>query len=154
MGHDERMTTYSFRTEVELHGKTATGLRVPADVVTALGQGKKPKVTVTINAHRYRSTVAVYDGDFFLPLNAAHREAAAVAAGEVVEVTLEPDLAERTVEVPDDLSEALAGRPGARAAFDALSYSRQRAHVEAVTSAKREETRQRRVAAIVEELAG
>ncbi|GAB3254173.1 YdeI/OmpD-associated family protein [Kineosporia babensis] len=148
------MTTHRFRTEVELHGRTATGLRVPAAVVEALGQGKKPKVTVTINGHAYRSTVAVYEGDFFLPLNGENRKAAGVAAGEIVEVQLEPDLAERTVEVPDDLAEALTAQPGARAAFDALSFSRRRAHVEAVNAAKKAETRERRITAIAEELGG
>ncbi|HEY0125561.1 MAG TPA: DUF1905 domain-containing protein, partial [Blastococcus sp.] len=48
-----------FRTTVELGGKTATGLEVPAEVVDALGAGKKPAVTVTIGGHSYRSTVAV-----------------------------------------------------------------------------------------------
>lgn len=148
------MTTHTFRTEVELHGKTATGLRVPAEVVEALGQGKKPKVSVTINAHTYRSTVAVYSGDFFLPLNAEHRKAAGVEAGETVAVTLAPDLAERTVEVPAELAEALAAHAGAREAFEKLSLSRRRAHVEAVTGAKQEATRLRRISAIVAELSG
>ena len=47
-----------FTTTVELGGKTATGFQVPNDVVVALGKGKKPPVTVTINGHTYRSTVA------------------------------------------------------------------------------------------------
>jgi hypothetical protein len=51
-----------FSTVVELNGKTATGLEVPADVVAALASGKKPRVTVTIGPHTYRSTIAVYDG--------------------------------------------------------------------------------------------
>ena len=38
-----------FRTTVELGGKTATGLQVPDDVVEALGSGKRPPVTVTLN---------------------------------------------------------------------------------------------------------
>ncbi|MFD4673241.1 YdeI/OmpD-associated family protein [Lentzea sp. NPDC058450] len=146
------MTRHSFTTLVELNGKTATGLRVPAAVVEALGQGKKPRVSVTIGAHTYRSTVAVYDGDFMLPLSAANREAAGVAAGETVEVTLEPDLAERTVEVPDDLAAALDRHPGAKAAFTALSYSNQRQRAEAVAAAKQPETRTRRIEKIITEL--
>ncbi|MGH3683138.1 MAG: DUF1905 domain-containing protein, partial [Natronosporangium sp.] len=51
-----------FRTVIELGGKTATGFRVPSEVVEALGAGKKPKVRVTIGSHTYRSTVAVYGG--------------------------------------------------------------------------------------------
>ncbi|UKD55589.1 YdeI/OmpD-associated family protein [Amycolatopsis sp. FU40] len=146
--------SHTFSTLVELNGKTATGFRVPAEVVEALGQGRRPKVRVTIGPYTYRSTVAVYSGEFMLPLSAANREAAGVAAGETVEVTLEADLAERTVEMPDDLASALAERTGARAAFDKLSFTAQRERTEAVTSAKRAETRERRIAKIVAELAG
>lgn len=145
------MTRHSFTTLVELNGKTATGLRVPADVVEALGQGKKPKVLVTIGPHTYRSTVAVYDGDFMLPLSAANREAAGVSAGETVEVTLEPDLAERVVELPEDLAAAL-DQHAVRAAFSALSYSNQRQRAEAVAAAKQPETRARRIEKIIAEL--
>ncbi|MFD9697610.1 YdeI/OmpD-associated family protein [Lentzea sp. NPDC059081] len=146
------MARHTFTTLIELNGKTATGFRVPAAVVEALGQGRKPKVLVTIGAHTYRSTVAVYDGDFMLGVSAANREAAGVSAGDTVEVALEPDLAERTVEVPDDLAAALDRRPGARAAFTALSYSNQRQRAEAVAAAKQPETRARRIEKIVAEL--
>lgn len=146
------MTRHSFTTQVQLNGKTATGLPVPADVVQALGQGKKPKVLVSIGAHTYRSTVAVYDGDFMLPLSAANREAAGVSAGDSVEVTLELDLAERTVELPEDLAAALDEHPSARAAFTALSYSNQRQRAEAVAAAKQPETRTRRIEKIIAEL--
>ncbi|WP_337824363.1 YdeI/OmpD-associated family protein [Amycolatopsis sp. A1MSW2902] len=52
------------------------------------------------------------------------------------------------------MASALAARPGARAAFDKLSFTAQRERTEAVTSAKRAETRERRIAKIVAELAG
>lgn len=51
-----------FRATVELGGKTATGIRVPAEVVTGLGSGRRPRVTVTINGGTYRSTIAPYRG--------------------------------------------------------------------------------------------
>lgn len=89
-----------------------------------------------------------------MPLNAQNREAAGVEAGDIVEVTIEHDTAERRVEVPDDLAAALDARPGARAAFDALSFSKQRERAYAVTSAKRSENREGRIAKIVDELAG
>lgn len=146
------MTRHTFTTRIELNGKTATGFRVPADVVEALGQGKRPKVSVTIGTHTYRSTVAVYDGDFMLGLSAANREAAGVGAGDTVEVALEPDLAERTVDLPDDLAAALAAEPGALAAFRASSYSSQRQRAEAVAAAKQAETRVRRIEKIIAEL--
>jgi uncharacterized protein YdeI (YjbR/CyaY-like superfamily) len=87
-----------------------------------------------------------------LPLNQEHRAAAGVKAGDEVEVTLELDTAPRTVEVPDDLAAALAQKPGAKAAFDALSYTLRKEHVRQVEEAKAQETRERRIAKIVAQL--
>ena len=134
--------------------KNATGIPVPAEVIAALGQGKRPKVVIHIGGHSYRSTVAAYGDVYLLPLSQEHRAAAGVAGGQTVEVTLELDTQPRTVDVPDDLAAALAERPGRRAAFDALSYTARKEHVRQVTTAKAAETRQRRIAKIVAGLDG
>ena len=133
-------------------GMNATGLPVPGEVVTAFGKGKKPKVKVTINGYTYRSTVAAYGDVFMLPLSKENREAAGVKAGDQVEVTLELDLEPRTVEVPPDLAAALAEKPGATAAFNALSYTMRKEYVRQVEEAKALETRNRRIAKIVTQL--
>lgn len=130
----------------------ATGLRVPAEAIAALRAGKKPKVTVSLNGYTYRTTVAAYGDVFMLPLSAEHREAAGVKAGDQVEVTIELDLEPRIVDVPADLAAALAQKPGATAAFDALSYSVRKEYVRQVESAKAQETRDRRIAGIVAKL--
>jgi len=143
-----------FSTTVELGGKTATGLEVPAEVVTALGAGRKPAVHVTVNGHTYRSTVATMGGRFLLPLSAGNRAAAGVAAGDAVEVDVELDTEPRSVEVPADLASALAADPAARERFEALSYSHQRRHVLAVEGAKTDATRGRRVAGVLAALIG
>lgn len=141
-----------FRATIQLEGKTATGIPVPADVVEALGRGKRPPVVVTIGGHAYRSTVAAFGDVFMLPLAAEHRSAAGVAAGETVDVDVELDTAPRTVDVPDDLAVALAGATGARAAFDASSYSERRRIVLGVEGAKKPETRARRIERAVDDL--
>lgn len=141
-----------FRTTIELGGKTATGFEVPDEVVAALGQGKRPPVTVRIGSHTYRSTVAVMDGRYLLPVSAENREAAGVSAGDEVEVELELDTAPREVEVPADLAAALDAEPEARRTFDGLSNSNKKWHVLQVTGAKTEETRVRRIAKSVETL--
>jgi uncharacterized protein YdeI (YjbR/CyaY-like superfamily) len=87
-----------------------------------------------------------------LPVSAEHREAAGIKAGDEIEVTLELDTEPRTVEVPDDLAAALAAKPGARAAFDALSYTNRKEYVRQVETAKAQETRDRRIAGIVAKL--
>lgn len=134
-----------FRGEVVLGGKTATGIRVPDDVVDALGPGKRPPVRITVGAHTYRTTVAAMGGEFFVPLSAANRTAANVAAGDEVEVVIELDTEPREVAVPDDLAAALDAKPVLRKTFDALSYSKRREYVRSVEDAKTAETRQRRI---------
>jgi uncharacterized protein YdeI (YjbR/CyaY-like superfamily) len=143
---------YRFETRVEPHGKTATFFHVPPEVMEALGPRKRVPVRVTVNGFTYRSTVAPMGGNFLLPLNRENRAGAGVAAGDVVEVALERDDAPRVVEVPDDLAEALAADDAGRAAFAGLSYSHRREYVEWVTSAKRAETRSRRVVQALERL--
>jgi antitoxin component of MazEF toxin-antitoxin module len=134
--------------------KNATGLRVPAEAVAALGSSKRPAVTVSLNGYSYRSTVAAYGDVFLLPLAAEHRQAAGLQAGDEVEVTLELDTQPRTVAIPDDLAAALAAKPGARAAFDALAPSQRKEQVRQVETAKAQATRERRIAGIVEKLGG
>ncbi|MFI7634965.1 YdeI/OmpD-associated family protein [Nonomuraea sp. NPDC049400] len=142
-----------FRTTIELGSKTATGFEVPAEVVEGLGAGKRPSVTVTINSHTYRSTVAPRGGRFLLPLSAENRQGAGVSAGDEVEVEVALDTAPREVEVPADLAEALERAPEARKFFESLSYSRQRRYVLQIEGAKKPETRQRRVADTIARLA-
>ena len=135
----------TFKTTVlKADDMNATGLPVPSAVIDKLGGGKRAKVTVTLQGYTYRSTVAVYGGDFFLPLAAVHREAAGVKAGQPVQVTVELDTAPREVEVPKDLAAALK-KAGARAAFDALAFTHRKEHVRAIEEAKAPETRARRI---------
>jgi hypothetical protein len=134
-----------FRTTVELGGKTATGMRVPPEVVAGLGAGKKPAVRVTIGGHSYRSTIASRGGVYLLPVSAENRAAAGVVAGDEVDVDVELDTEPREVTVPDDLAAALAGDEDARRVFEALPYSHRQRHVLAVEGTKNPETRQRRI---------
>jgi hypothetical protein len=134
-----------FRATLELGGKTATGFRIPAEVVAALGSGKRPPVRVTINGYTYRNTVAVMGGVFMLGVSAEHRAAAGVQAGDEIDVELELDTAPREVAVPADFAAALDQDADVRRRFDGLSYSHKLQHVLAIEQAKTAETRQRRI---------
>lgn len=135
-----------FRGTVSRNGRTATGIEVPAAVVEDLGSGKRPRVTVTIGAYTYRSSIGTVSGRYMLPVSAQNRAGAGIEAGDEVDVTVELDTAPRTVEVPPDFAAALDAEPAARANFDRLSFSHQRAHVDPINAAKAEQTRQRRIA--------
>jgi hypothetical protein len=141
-----------FHTTILQTDKTATGIRVPDEVVAALGAGKRPAVKVTINGFTYRSTVAVMGGAFMVGVSAENRAGAGVAGGDAVDVDIELDTAPRVVTVPDDFAAALDAEPAARRTFDGLSYSNKSWHVLQITGAKTDETRQRRIAKSVETL--
>lgn len=128
------------------------GFRVPREVVEALDSGKKPRVHVTIGGHSYRSTVAVYGGEFMLPLSAENRTSAGFVAGDEVDVDLELDTEPREVAVPADLASALQADPDVSRRFDDLSYSKRRQYVTRITDAKTSETQQRRIARTIDEL--
>ncbi len=142
-----------FRAVIEAHGKSATGIEVPAEVVEALGPSRRPKVRATVAGHTYRSSVASMGGRFLLGVSAEVRRAANVAAGDDVDVALELDEETREVVVPDDFAEALAAVPAARAFFDGLSYSQRRWFVLGIEEAKKPETRLRRIDKAVARLA-
>jgi hypothetical protein len=148
-GAAERPHGTSFRGTLELGGKTATGIRVPAEVVTSLGPSKRPAVRVTIKGHTYRTSVASTGGRFMLPVSAEQREAAGVAAGDVLDVDIELDSEPREVTVPSDFTDALDRDAQARQFFDGLSYTHKRWYVLWIEGAKKAETRQGRIAKAV-----
>ncbi|MFH9726359.1 YdeI/OmpD-associated family protein [Streptomyces sp. NPDC017254] len=130
------------------------GLEVPSEVVEALGGGARPPVTITVNGHSWKSRVALLRGRHLLGLSNANRQAAGVAIGDEVEVELELDTEPRVVVEPEDFTRALDDDPVARAAYDTLSHSRKREHVRAVESAKKPETRRRRIEKAIATLHG
>lgn len=134
-------------------GTTVTGIEVPAEVIEALGQGKKPPVVITLNGYTYRNTVAVMGGRYMVALSVKHREAAGVAGGDELEVEIALDDQPREVEVPADFAAALDAEPKARAFFDGLSYSQRSWFVLGIEEAKKPETRANRITKAVERLA-
>jgi hypothetical protein len=141
-----------FHSTIQLDGKTATGVRVPDEVLSALGGGNRPRVRVTIGGYSYQTSIARMGGEFKFPVSAAVREESGLAAGDEVVVQIELDDAPREVTLPAELADALEGDPAARQAFERLSYSNRKRHALAVESAKTAETRQRRIDRVLAEL--
>ena len=122
-----------------------------AEVLDALGQGRRPPVRVTLLGYTYRTTVGVMGGVAMIPLSGEHRAACGVGNATEAEVTLAFDAAPRVTEVPDDLAAAL-DQAGVSPAFDALAPSRRKEHVRQVEEAKAADTRARRVSKVVDAL--
>ena len=138
-----------FRTTILQSGGTTTGIPVPDEVVAALGPGRRPAVRVTVNGYTYRTSVASMNGTFMCSVSADVRKNAGVSGGDEVDVEIELDTEPREVTVPADFREALGRDPEASRFFDSLSYSHKSAYVLWVDSAKKDETRRRRIPAAV-----
>jgi Bacteriocin-protection, YdeI or OmpD-Associated/Domain of unknown function (DUF1905) len=133
-----------FRTYVE-PPEPMRGLEVPAELVQALGAGKRPAVKITINGHSWKSRVAIMRGRYLLGLSNANRQAAGVVTGDEVEVQVQVDAEPRVLVEPADFARALDADPVACAAYQRLPHSHKREHVLAIESAKKAETRLRRI---------
>ena len=132
----------------------AAAFALSEEQVQTVGEGANrfPAAT-TINGHRLRTTVTRMRGEFLFGLSRAAREAASLTPGDTVTFTLELDSEPREVAVPPALERALAGDAAARKAYDKLAYTHRKEFARWVAEAKRDETRERRVAQVLEMLA-
>jgi hypothetical protein len=131
----------------------ATAIELTDAQVAELGGGKRAAVVVGIGTRTARVRLGVMGGRNLIGLSKAVRAELGVDIGDEVDATVDLDTAEREVEVPEDLAAALAARPGARAVFDALTFTRRKELARGVAEAKRPETRERRIVAVVDEVA-
>lgn len=124
---------------------------IPFDPKPVFGKIRVP-VKVTLNGYTYRSTIASMGAGPCLPLRKSNREAAGLDGTETLTVTLELDAEPRVITPPPDFVKALKAAPAAWQAWQALSYSHQREHVDAIAEAKKPETRARRISRAVDDL--
>jgi uncharacterized protein YdeI (YjbR/CyaY-like superfamily) len=92
------------------------------------------------------------DGVHILGIDKQIQTGADAGIGDKVKVALEEDNAPRTVEPPADLVAALNDAPAQKKIFEALSYSHKKEFVDWIESAKKPETRERRIAGTLEML--
>ena len=85
-------------------------------------------------------------------VNAQLRAGAKCKAGDTVAVLMEIDEDKRTVAVPAWLKKIIAGDPKAKEFWPKLSFTHQKEYVREIESAKRPETRDKRIAAMMDAL--
>jgi len=141
-----------FDATLELDGKTATGITVPPDIIEALGAGKRPAVLVTINGHSFSTTIGSMKGLFKIPVSAERRGHIGAEAGDILRVSVVLGDAPAEIEVPTDLTRALATDRGAREFFAGLTTSQRRSFIVPIEDAKTADTRRRRVQKSVDAL--
>ena len=143
-------TQHKFRAKIENAGNGGAYVTVPFDVEKAFGK-KRVKILATIAGHPYRgSLVRMGTECHILPVLKEIRQQTGKDFGDEIEVVVEEDTAPRQVDVPADLQQALESSPQAQAFFKQLSYTHQREYVLWVNEARRDTTRQSRIAKTIE----
>jgi uncharacterized protein YdeI (YjbR/CyaY-like superfamily) len=84
--------------------------------------------------------------------NHSIREQIGKTFGDEVTITIEPDAEPRLVKIPAGLAKAFKANPGAEAFFKKMSYTHQREYVTWIEEAKKDETRQSRIAKTIDML--
>jgi hypothetical protein len=144
----------------ELTLKTTLQPRGPAaavvladEQVAEIGEGRKAfPVRAAIDSYTWAGRVSRMGGEFLLGLSREVREGAGVEAGDEVTVHIALDEAPREVEIPPALLRALETDPEAKAAFDRLAFTHRKEFARWIAEAKKDDTRERRVAQALEML--
>jgi hypothetical protein len=134
-----------FKSIIKQHENlNAAYIEPPFDVKEVFGS-KRVKVKATFDGVEYRGSVVNMGGCFMLGLTQEIRNKIGKGFGDEVFVTLEKDVDERNVEVPEDFTSAMNCNETAVSTFKSLSYTAKKEYVTWITSAKREVTRSERI---------
>jgi hypothetical protein len=126
---------------------------IPFDVASVYGTKGRVPVKGTINGFPFRKALLPEgDGTHAMVVCKELQAGAKVSVGDEVEVILDRDTAERTVDVPAELTAALAPHETVREIFESLAYSHRKEYADWVGGAKKEETRKARSLKAVEML--
>ncbi len=135
-------------------GGAWTYLPIPFDVNKTFGTKARISVAGTLNGFPFRNSLMPEgDGTHSMMVGKELQAGANARAGDLVQVSLEPDTAERTVAVPEELQAALNSEPSTASFFDSLTYSQKKEYADWIASAKQEATRTSRAAKAVQLLA-
>jgi hypothetical protein len=118
-------------------------VEVPFDVKAIFGSARA-KVTVTFDGIAYRGTIAPMGGVSLIGILKDIRKQIGKDVGDKVRVTVDLDAAPREVTLPDDVRAALR-KAMLDAAFEELSYTHRKEHINAIEEAKQPQTRARRI---------
>lgn len=112
----------------------------------------RTRVRGEIDGHPFDGAFLPDGGNLpYLILSGELVQALGLSIGDPIELRFDVEAAD-AVDVPSELTAALADAEGAREAFDALTPGRQRGLAHEVRSAKQQATRERRAAKIADEL--
>jgi hypothetical protein len=119
---------------------------IPYSISEVWGVKKSVKVKANVDKLFHRGLLMPDGkGNHCMGLKTALMAELGKSAGDVVNVTLEVDTEERIVEIPPALKKHLAKHPNEKKIFDKQSYTHRKEYADWISSAKKEETLQRRL---------
>jgi hypothetical protein len=122
-------------------------LVLPADASRKLSTRSMITVDGALEGHPFQATLEPDgQGSHWLKVTKAMRDAAGVDVGDAVTLEIAPVAKEPEPRVPADLREALAAAPEAQTQWSTLTAVARRDWIHWITSPKKAETRQRRIA--------
>lgn len=143
---------HTFKAPILNAGGGGAFVEVPFDVEAAFG-AKKPKVKAMIEEVPYHGILTRMGGEQHILIILKNiREQIGKTFGDEIRIIVEEDTEPRVIEFPKELSKELKKDKDTKAFFEKLSYTHQREYVMWINEAKREETRQTRVAKTIEML--
>jgi Bacteriocin-protection, YdeI or OmpD-Associated/Domain of unknown function (DUF1905) len=143
------MKQYKFKATIQPCIGGGAGVIFPYDVEREFGTRGKVPVKATFDAVPYTgSLIKCGPANHMLGLLKAIREQIGKGPGDTVSVVVVRDESMRTVDVPPELQKLLK-KEGLLPVFEKLSYTHRREYCRWITEAKKEETRQARLAKAV-----
>ena len=134
-----------FKATIKQHESlNAAYIEPPFDIQEVFGS-KRVKVKAMFDDVEYRGSIVNMGGCYMLGLTQEIRSKLGKSFGDEVFVTVEKDVEERIVEVPEDFAAAMNHDDNAMSTFKSLSYTAQKEYTVWITSAKREATREERI---------
>lgn len=128
-------------------------IEFPYDVNKEFGTKGQVKVNAAFDGYEYRGSLANMGYDcHILGITRAIRKAIGKNPGEMIHIILKQDIEPRVVKIPEDFSELLDENGEAKAFFETLSYTNKNEYNVWITSAKRTETREKRLKQSIEML--
>lgn len=126
-------------------------IEIPDNNLAEIGGNRRAPLKITVNNYTYQSTATGVNGKCMVVFPTRDRVASGAAAGDRITVILELDDGYRNVDVPFELSSALAVN-GLSETFRDLTYSKRKEFARQVSEAKAKDTIVRRVEKIINQL--
>ncbi len=144
------MKTYKFKAKIGGESGDSCSVYFPLDAEKEFGTRGRVPVKATFDGVPYSGSLQKYSSvQHRIPVIEAIRAQIGKNIGDIIDVTITRDESERTVETPEDFAKLLK-KEKLLEFFEKLSYTHRKEYVRWITEAKKEDTRQRRLAKAVE----